>query len=406
MNFLNAKQLSEIWSISERRIIKLCNDGRIDGAIKNGRQWLIPENTLKPSDKRAHVSKYLETKKRILIVNIEEKVCEFLVPILQSEGYQIDGMCTNNINKSILDFYKNITLYEYNENEIMLETKLNKYYDGMIIIDLENNNSNPKIYNNILKIMAKKLYCNSVFLLVKSFDKKNILKLNSDLVDEYAFRTNTLNVILSKKKNFLIDYENISKDINSLFTGFTNSTGNTINTNGIIIDFEKNGKSKLLKTGEYYKLLNYYYSKLKKDDSIFLVSPMMESEWTETPLEMNFRLINLEAINRGVNIERIFLFKSEEIEKYKNNNTLKIFLQSNMNTLFVDYTEILEKEPELIKQVGSGITIYNMNTFICDLPDNEDYRAYISINEKELEKNYKIYCKLKQYSVQLKEILK
>ena len=77
MNYLNAKQFSENWGISVRRIIKLCKDGRIDGAIKNGRQWLIPENTLKPSDKRANVSKYLETKKRILIINIEEKICEF-----------------------------------------------------------------------------------------------------------------------------------------------------------------------------------------------------------------------------------------------------------------------------------------------------------------------------------------
>lgn len=405
MNFFNAKQFSEIWSISERRIIKLCKDGRIDGAIKNGRQWLIPENTLKPSDKRANVSKYIETKKRILIINIEEKVCKFLVPLLLSEGYQIDGMYTDNISKNMIDLYKNITLYEYNENEIKLETRLNKYYDGMIIIDLEKNNTNSKKYNNLLKIMAKKLYCNSTVLLVKSSNKKNILKLTSDLLDEYALRTNTLNIILSEKKKFLIDYENISKDIDSLLTGFANSTGNIINTNGIIIDFEKNGKSKLLKTGEYYKILNHYYSKLKKGDSLFLVSPMMESEWTETPLEMNFRLINLEAVNRGANIERIFLFKKEEIEKYRNNNTLKIFMQSNMNTLFVNYTEIIEKEPELIKQIGSGITILNMNTFICDLPDNGDYRAYISINEKDIEKNYKIYCQLKKYTSQLKDIL-
>ena len=405
MNFLNVKQLSNIWSISERRIIKLCKDGRIDGAIKNGRQWLIPESTLKPSDKRANVSKYLETKKRVLIVNIEEMVCQFLVPLLQAEGYQIDGMYMNNISNNIKDYYKNITLYEYIENEIKLEARLNKYYDGMIIIDLENDSFNSKIYNNILKIMTKKLYCNSMILLVKSSNKKNILRLSSDLSDMYSFRANTLNILLSEKRNFLIDYENISKDINSLLTGFTNSTGNIINSNGIIIDFEKNGKSKLLKTGEYYKILNYYYSKLKKDDSLFLISPMMESEWTETPLEMNFRLINLEAVNRGAYIERIFLFKKEEIEKYKNNNTIKIFMQSNMNTLFADYNEILEENPELIKQIGSGISILNMDTFICDLPDNYDYRAYISINEKEIEKNYKIYLQVKKYSTQLKNIL-
>ena len=71
MKYLNARQFSEKWGITERRIIKLCKDGRIDGAFKNGRQWLIPENTLKPSDKRTNISKYINTKKRVLITKKE-----------------------------------------------------------------------------------------------------------------------------------------------------------------------------------------------------------------------------------------------------------------------------------------------------------------------------------------------
>ena len=143
---------------------------------------------------------------------------------------------------------------------------------------------------------------------------------------------------------------------------------------------------------------------MKKGDYIWLVSPMMESEWTETPLEMNFRLINLEALNRGANIERIFLFKKEEVEKYKNNNTLKIFMQSQMKALFVDYKEVLEKDPKLIEYVGSGIAEINKDTFLCDLPDDGEYRAYVSINKKEIDKNYEVYLKLKKYAVELKEV--
>ena len=52
MGYLTAKQFSDIWEISERRIIKLCSENRIDGSIKNGKVWLIPENTNKPADKR------------------------------------------------------------------------------------------------------------------------------------------------------------------------------------------------------------------------------------------------------------------------------------------------------------------------------------------------------------------
>ena len=401
MNYLNAKQFSENWGISVRRIIKLCKDGRIDGAFKNGRQWLIPENTLKPSDKRANVSKYLETKKRILIINIEEKICEFLLPILQSEGYLVDGLYSE---KPTFEDLKNVALFKIINDEKKLDTITNKYYDGIIVIDLENNNLASKELNTIVNNMSKKLYCNSPVLLVKSSIKKDTLKLDSKLIDEVEIRKNTLNVELPDNKKYLIDYDNISKDIDSLLTGFTNSTNNTINTNGTIIEFDQNGKSKLLKNGEYYKILNYYYSHLKKDDHIWNISSMMDSEWIETPLEMEFRLINLEAINRGARVERIFLFKKEEAEKYKNNNTLKIFMQSNMETLFVDYNEVIEKETELIKKIGSGIAEINKDTFLCDLPDDGEYRAYVSINKKEIDKNYEIYLRLKKYAVELKEI--
>lgn len=401
MNYLNAKQFSENWGISVRRIIKLCKDGRIDGAVKNGRQWLIPENTLKPSDKRANVSKYLETKKRILIINIEEKICEFLVQMLQLEGYLVDGLYSE---KPTFEALKNVSLFQITDDEKKLDTITNKYYDGIIVIDLENNNLASKELNTIVNNMSKKLYCNSPVLLIKSSIKKDTLKLDPKLIDEVEIRKNTLNIELPENKKYLIDYENISKDIDSLLTGFTNSTNNTINTNGTIIEFDQNGKSKLFKNGEYYKLLNYYYSQLKKGDNIWLVSPMMESEWTETPLEMNFRLINLEALNRGANIERIFLFKKEELERYKNNNTLKIFMQTQMKTFFVDYNEVIEKEPDLIEAVGSGIAEINEDTFLCDLPDDGEFRAYVSINKKEIDKNYEIYLRLKKYAVDLKKV--
>ena len=403
MNYHNAKQFSENWGISERRIIKLCKDGRIDGAIKNGRQWLIPENTLKPSDKRANVSKYLDTKKRVLIINIEEKVCEYLVPILEAEGYLVDGLYCE---KKSIEALKNISIFQFSDDEKRIDAITNKYYDGIIIIDLENNIGESKNYNKIINTISKKLYCNSPVLLVKSSTKKDTLKIDSKLIDEVEIRKNTLNIELPKNKKYLLDYENISKDINSLLTGFTNSTNNTINTNGTIIELDKNGKSKSLKNGEYYKILNYYYLQLKKGDYIWNISPMMESEWTETPLEMNFRLINLEAINRGARVERIFLFKKEEIEKYKNNNTLKIFMQSNMKTLFVDYNEVMEKEPDLINKIGCGIAEINKDVFLCDLPDDGEYRAYVSINKKEIEKNHEIYLQLKKYAVELKEVLK
>ena len=133
---------------------------------------------------------------------------------------------------------------------------------------------------------------------------------------------------------------------------------------------------------------------------------MLEDEWTESPQEMKFRLINLEAANRGVNVERIFIFSKDKIKEFKTNKTLKIYMQSNIKTLFVDYDEILKKAPKLLKIVDNGWDGIDRSTLIVDLPEESNERGYISKNTKEIMKAYDCFQELKKYSKNLKETLK
>ncbi len=57
MNYVTTIEMSEIWGISARRIALLCEQKRIEGAIKKGKTWLIPEDAEKPADKRKNVKK-------------------------------------------------------------------------------------------------------------------------------------------------------------------------------------------------------------------------------------------------------------------------------------------------------------------------------------------------------------
>ena len=52
MGYITLKQAAELWNISERRIRRLIQENRIDGALKIGNAWNIPEETSKPMDKR------------------------------------------------------------------------------------------------------------------------------------------------------------------------------------------------------------------------------------------------------------------------------------------------------------------------------------------------------------------
>ena len=65
-DYISIKQASELWGISKARITKLCQEGRIDGAVRNGRFWCIPENASKPADMRTKNSKQSEHSKLLL----------------------------------------------------------------------------------------------------------------------------------------------------------------------------------------------------------------------------------------------------------------------------------------------------------------------------------------------------
>ena len=49
---MTTKEASERWGISERRVRVLCSEGKIAGAVQEGRGWNIPIDSQKPSDGR------------------------------------------------------------------------------------------------------------------------------------------------------------------------------------------------------------------------------------------------------------------------------------------------------------------------------------------------------------------
>ena len=50
--FMTTKEAAEKWNITERRINVLCKEGRIPGAYKENKRWVIPADAVKPADKR------------------------------------------------------------------------------------------------------------------------------------------------------------------------------------------------------------------------------------------------------------------------------------------------------------------------------------------------------------------
>lgn len=55
LDYLTAAETAEKWGISDIRVTKLCNEGRVDGSIRKGFMWLIPTITKKTVERIAEL---------------------------------------------------------------------------------------------------------------------------------------------------------------------------------------------------------------------------------------------------------------------------------------------------------------------------------------------------------------
>ena len=47
--YVQAEEIAERWNVSIRQVQILCKAGKIDGAVKFGTTWAIPEDAAKPT---------------------------------------------------------------------------------------------------------------------------------------------------------------------------------------------------------------------------------------------------------------------------------------------------------------------------------------------------------------------
>lgn len=98
--------------------------------------WEIPEETLKPSDKRSAIYQYINISKRIMVANAPKGIKESLVKLLERQGYLVE---------------------EENSNEI------SQYYEGLIYFSM---NSIDTKEEEFIKNFASKLSSESSIVIV------------------------------------------------------------------------------------------------------------------------------------------------------------------------------------------------------------------------------------------------
>jgi len=117
MNYLTASEIAKKWCVSERSVRNYCAQGRVQGAVLNGKTWQIPEDAKKPER-----SNKKQQSKTLLGILQEEKTSKYSGGIYHKT--QIDlTYNSNHIEGSRLTHEQTRFIFETNtigvENEVL-----------------------------------------------------------------------------------------------------------------------------------------------------------------------------------------------------------------------------------------------------------------------------------------------
>ena len=117
MSYLTASEIAKKWFVSERSVRNYCAQGRVEGAVLNGKTWQIPEDAEKPER-----SNRKQQSKTLLDILQEEKTSKYSGGIYHKT--QIDlTYNSNHIEGSRLTHEQTRFIFETNtigaENEVL-----------------------------------------------------------------------------------------------------------------------------------------------------------------------------------------------------------------------------------------------------------------------------------------------
>lgn len=461
MEYLTVKQVAKMWNISERRVINLIKNNRIPGAFKNGMYWNIPKDTHKPLDKRSSFSKLESDKKVIVIAGINSDIGKELSKVLLSAGYRIIGLYQKGSEIDNILKHEDIELKEvdyFDRNNLLTVTNsITEDIFGFVFMEIyfnledmfdfdydkfeESYKVNVFAANLLVRELVKKMNYDSSIVMVNSIEayrgsfgasayasaqaaKVNLVQTFANIFTEmYGVRINSVMAgwiggvmesddTFNKAKESIpmkrLGYPHeIADDIYLMLTRHKYTNGSSLVSDGGYLSMDSQSRTEDLDSGKFYKILDKYFTETKKGSKMWIISTMMENEWNEEPAERKFIQSNFDAADRGVEIERIFIFNKNNAQKFKSNPYIKRYLASNkIVSNFIDLEELKITKPKLLDIIKNGWIGIDDYALLVDLPSDGTSRGYVTLNKMEIKKAKDCFKELERLKQPLKDIMK
>lgn len=301
----------------------------------------------------------------------------------------VNNQRSGNKPKHIFAFFKNIPLetYKLKETDIQnltdilklkqhIDATLNQVYSSFFNkIDLQ-----LKVGNEINRIITKLIF------------EKNKITSDDEQLQHFIYLFEQLERPSDiSKKNEIIDL--------AIFKLF------------MLNKFDYHTCKKELSEEEFYKCCQIILNTTYSGGEIKALSLMLQCEWTNTLEEQEFWQANIDAVKRGVLLERIFIVKKSEAHRLKNTPQILNHVKRNETFLkpyIVEEETLKAKNPNLLSDAANGFILIKDSKFkiaLLDCDSNKDGRGIPCVDENKLYELEELFNDIKKYAQPLKEYL-
>lgn len=403
----------------------------------------------------------LSTKKVIVIAGINSDIGKELSKLLLEAGYFIIGLYQKDspIDNELKN--ENIELKEVDyfnrENLLKVTEEIQQDIFGFVFMEIyfhledtfefdydkfeDSYKVNVFAANLLVRELVKKMNYESSIVMVNSIEayrgsfgasayasaqaaKVNLVQTFANIFTEmYGIRINSIMAgwiggVMESDETFNKATETIpmkrlgspceiADDIYLMLTRHKYTNGSSLVSDGGYLSMDSQSRTEDLDSGKFYKILDKFFSETKQGSKMWITSTMMENEWNESPAEKKFIQSNFDAANRGVEIERIFLFNKEDAEAFQKNPYIQRYLSSDkIISKFVDLNELKEKNPKLLDIIKNGWIGIDDYALLVDLPSDGTSRGYVTFNKQEIKNAKTCFEELHAMAQPLKNIIK
>ena len=198
------------------------------------------------------------------------------------------------------------------------------------------------------------------------------------------------------------EYSNVKKIIKDLdldefietnikeYSELYNKYNNTNYANVKLDDMYKNG----------YDWLYSCIENTNEEDNVMAISFCNDNEWNGNKEEIEWTNLNIDALKRGVKMQRIFVYPDNKKELVLNNKYISKFLdykKDNLELLFISENKVKTVLNDRIKEIIPGVLTFNNDIAFIDVIDDVDNRGYTIFDKDKINTYYEIYNILKEY---------